>query len=294
MAVGNLICSLSFLVGVIYLVIRIVCTPSIGAGKKAIVVPRTTGSGESTFELDFRSTRYVSPFRYQMVIVPDDVVGTISVDQEIVKMKYGLPVSLEIVVGYGITAQDGCPIGTYREYARGESHGMRQTIYTAVKAALDEVLGEIYILILNSERNKISVMIRDLADVGLRQTGLALLSFTIRDLSDHDGYLEGIEDLRAWPVGCDAIQGQATAYRSAGQEEKAKRFTILERGKVDDEAIAHMKRLIEIGIKYGIPFSELVPDGMLVTWEKLGDLEEAQRNENESEEIEDRLNDKPE
>jgi hypothetical protein len=229
-----------------------------------------------------------------MVIVPDDVVGTISVDQEIVKMKYGLPVSLEIVVGYGITAQDGCPIGTYREYARGESHGMRQTIYTAVKAALDEVLGEIYILILNSERNKISVMIRDLADVGLRQTGLALLSFTIRDLSDHDGYLEGIEDLRAWPVGCDAIQGQATAYRSAGQEEKAKRFTILERGKVDDEAIAHMKRLIEIGIKYGIPFSELVPDGMLVTWEKLGDLEEAQRNENESEEIEDRLNDKPE
>jgi len=71
---------------------------------------------------------------------------------------------------------------------------------------------------INSDRDSVSRSIQDVASSDLKNMGLNVVSFTIRDISDRVGYLEAMGKKRTAEVKEEAIIGQAQANMRAQKE----------------------------------------------------------------------------
>jgi flotillin len=128
---------------------------------------------------------------------------------------HGVPVQVD---GVCMVKIEGSDEGIERAAEQFLSRGREDIVRTAVQATeghLRSAIGSLSIEDIYRERQRLVQAVRELADPDLHRMGLAIVSLTVRNVADKQGYLEALGRPRTAQVKRDAIRGEAEAEREA-------------------------------------------------------------------------------
>jgi flotillin len=135
--------------------------------------------------------------------------------------------SAETYTMHGVSVQvDGVCMVKVRSTDEGIEHAAEQflsrgredivrTAMQAVEGHLRGAIGALSIEDIYRERQRLVAAVRTLAGPDIEKMGLEIVSLTIRNVSDKQGYLEALGRPRTAQVKRDAIRGEAEAEREA-------------------------------------------------------------------------------
>ncbi len=133
---------------------------------------------------------------------------------------------------------DGTDEGIERAAEQFLSRSREDIVRTAMQAVeghLRSAIGGLSVEDIYRARQQLVARVRDLSEPDLHRMGLVIVSLTIRNVADKQGYLEALGRPRTAQVKRDAVRGEAEAEREA----KAARFAA-------DTAIEESRRDYEI------------------------------------------------
>jgi flotillin len=113
---------------------------------------------------------------------------------------------------------DGSEDGIARAAEQFLSRGPEDIVRTALQAVeghMRAAVGSLSIEDIYRERQKLVAAVRELAEPDLHRMGLTVVSLTVRNVTDKQGYLEALGRPRTAQVKRDAIRGEAEAEREA-------------------------------------------------------------------------------
>ena len=128
---------------------------------------------------------------------------------------HGVPVQIDGVCMVKIDSSDA---GIERAAEQFLSRGREDIVRTALQAVeghMRAAVGGLSIEDIYRERQKLVAAVRDLAQPDLERMGLQIVSLTVRNIADKQGYLEALGRPRTAQVKRDAIRGEAEAEREA-------------------------------------------------------------------------------
>ena len=128
---------------------------------------------------------------------------------------HGVPVQVD---GVCMVKIDGSDEGIERAAEQFLSRGREDIVRTAMQAVeghMRSAVGSLSIEDIYRERQKLVAAVRSLAEPDLERMGLLIVSLTIRNVADKQGYLEALGRPRTAQVKRDAIRGEAEAEREA-------------------------------------------------------------------------------
>jgi flotillin len=128
---------------------------------------------------------------------------------------HGVPVQID---GVCMIKIEGTDDGIGRAAEQFLSHGGETIVRTATQAVeghMRSAVGGLSVEDIYRERQKLVAGVRELAEPDLARMGLAIVSLTIRSVTDKQGYLEALGRPRTAQVKRDAIRGEAAAEREA-------------------------------------------------------------------------------
>jgi flotillin len=129
--------------------------------------------------------------------------------------EHGVPVQVDGVCMVKVDSSDG---GVERAAEQFLSRGREDIVRTAMQAIeghLRSAIGSFSIEDIYRERHKLVAEVRNLAEPDLDAMGLSIVSLTIRNVTDKQGYIEALGRPRTAQVKRDAIRGEAEAEREA-------------------------------------------------------------------------------
>jgi flotillin len=133
---------------------------------------------------------------------------------------HGVPVQVDGVCMVKIDSSDeGIERAAEQFLSRGREDIVR-TAMQAVEGHTRAAVGGLSIEDIYKERQRLVAAVRELAGADLDAMGLQIVSLTIRNIGDKQGYLEALGRPRTAQVKRDAIRGEAEAEREA----KASRY----------------------------------------------------------------------
>jgi flotillin len=128
---------------------------------------------------------------------------------------HGVPVQVD---GVCMVKIDGSDEGIARAAEQFLSRGREDIVRTAMQAVeghMRSAVGGLSIEDIYRERQRLVAAVRELAEPDLHSMGLTVISLTIRNIGDKQGYLEALGRPRTAQVKRDAIRGEAEAEREA-------------------------------------------------------------------------------
>ena len=128
---------------------------------------------------------------------------------------HGVPVQID---GVCMVKVDGTPEGIEKAAEQFLSRGREDIVRTAMQAVVGHMraaVGTLSIEDIYRDRARLVAKVRELADPDLDAMGLVIISLTVRNIGDKQGYLEALGRPRTAQVKRDAIRGEAEADREA-------------------------------------------------------------------------------
>jgi flotillin len=128
---------------------------------------------------------------------------------------HGVPVQIDGVCMVKIDSSDA---GIERAAEQFLSRGREDIVRTALQAVeghMRAAVGGLSIEDIYRERQKLVAAVRELAHPDLERMGVQIVSLTVRNIADKQGYLEALGRPRTAQVKRDAIRGEAEAEREA-------------------------------------------------------------------------------
>src|SRR5436190_13664338 len=128
---------------------------------------------------------------------------------------HGVPVQID---GVCMIKIEGTDDGIARAAEQFLSRGREDIVRTATQAVeghMRAAVGGLSVEDIYRDRQRLVAGVRELAEPDLARMGLAIVSLTIRSVSDKQGYLEALGRPRTAQVKRDAIRGEAEAEREA-------------------------------------------------------------------------------
>jgi flotillin len=128
---------------------------------------------------------------------------------------HGVPVQIDGVCMVKIDSSD---VGIERAAEQFLSRGREDIVRTAMQAVeghMRAAVGGLSIEDIYRERQKLVAAVRELAGPDIERMGLQIVSLTVRNIADKQGYLEALGRPRTAQVKRDAIRGEAVAEREA-------------------------------------------------------------------------------
>ncbi|MGH2802014.1 MAG: flotillin family protein [Thermoleophilaceae bacterium] len=162
---------------------------------------------------------YVRPFRERVQRLSLELMQFDVKTSETYSM-HGVPVQVD---GVCMVKIDGGEEGIERaaeQFLSRRTEDIVRTAMQAVEGHMRAAIGAHSIEDLYRDRQALVEQVRDLAGPDLEAMGLAIVSLTIRNVGDKQGYIEALGRPRTAQVKRDAIRGEAEAEREA----KAARF----------------------------------------------------------------------
>src|SRR5437764_6097374 len=157
---------------------------------------------------------YVRPFREKVQRLSVELMQFDVRSAETYTM-HGVPVQVDGVCMVKINSSDqGIENAATQFLSRGREDIVR-TAMRAVEGHLRGAIGALSIEDIYRERQRLVAAVRTLAGPDLASMGLDIVSLTIRNVSDKQGYLEALGRPRTAQVKRDAIRGEAEAEREA-------------------------------------------------------------------------------
>jgi flotillin len=128
---------------------------------------------------------------------------------------HGVPVQVDGVCMVKVDSSDtGIEHAAEQFLSRGREDIVR-TAMQAIEGHLRSAIGSFSIEDIYRERHKLVSEVRGLAEPDLDAMGLSIVSLTIRNVTDKQGYIEALGRPRTAQVKRDAIRGEADAEREA-------------------------------------------------------------------------------
>src|ERR671939_1657144 len=157
---------------------------------------------------------YVRPFREKVQRLSLELMQFDVRSAETYTM-HGVPVQVDGVCMVKIDSSDtGIAHASEQFLSRGREDIVR-TAMQAVEGHLRGAIGALSIEDIYRERQRLVGAVRTLAGPDLESMGLQIVSLTIRNVADKQGYLEALGRPRTAQVKRDAIRGEAEAEREA-------------------------------------------------------------------------------
>ena len=157
---------------------------------------------------------YVRPFRERVQRLSLELMQFDVRSAETYTM-HGVPVQVDSVCMVKVNpSDDGIEHAATQFLSRGREDIVR-TAMQAVEGHLRGAIGALSIEDIYRERQRLVAAVRTLAGPDLASMGLDIVSLTIRNVSDKQGYLEALGRPRTAQVKRDAIRGEAEAEREA-------------------------------------------------------------------------------
>jgi flotillin len=157
---------------------------------------------------------YVRPFRERVQRLSLELMQFDVRTQE-TYTTHGVPVQIDGVCMVKIDSSDA---GIERAAEQFLSRGREDIVRTALQAVeghMRAAVGGLSIEDIYRERQKLVAAVRELAQPDLERMGLLIVSLTVRNIADKQGYLEALGRPRTAQVKRDAIRGEASAEREA-------------------------------------------------------------------------------
>jgi flotillin len=175
-------------------------------------------SGKRRKERGYRIVRgggtYVRPFREKVQRLSLELMQ-FDVRTAETYTVHGVPVQVD---GVCMVKIDGSDEGVERAAEQFLSRGPEDIVRTALQAVeghMRSAIGGLSIEDIYRERQRLIEAVRELAEPDLERMGLVILSLTVRNVGDKQGYLEALGRPRTAQVKRDAIRGEAEAEREA-------------------------------------------------------------------------------
>jgi flotillin len=190
-------------------------------------------SGRKGYRIVRGGGTYVRPFREKVQRLSLELMQFDVRSAETYSM-HGVPVQVDGVCMVKIDASDeGVEHAAQSFLSRGRDDIVR-TAMQAVEGHLRAAVGSLSIEDIYRERQKLVAATRDLAVPDLEAMGLQIVSLTIRNVTDKQGYLEALGRPRTAQVKRDAIRGEAAAEQEA-KEARYQADTAIELARRDFE-----------------------------------------------------------
>jgi flotillin len=191
----------------------------VGPNEVLIISGRRARRGGSGYRIVRGGGTYVRPFRERVQRLSLELMQ-FEVKTAETYTTHGVPVQIDGVCMVKIDASDqGVEQAAQQFLSRGREDIVR-TAMQAVEGHMRAAVGGLSIEDIYRERARLVASVRELAEPDLDRMGLQIVSLTIRNITDKQGYLEALGRPRTAQVKRDAIRGEAEAEREA----KAARF----------------------------------------------------------------------
>jgi flotillin len=157
---------------------------------------------------------YVRPFREKVQRLSLELMQFDVRTAETYTM-HGVPVQVD---GVCMVKIDGADVGIERAAEQFLSRSREDIVRTAMQAVeghMRAAVGALSIEDIYRERQRLVAAVRELAGPDLERMGLTIVSLTVRNVADKQGYLEALGRPRTAQVKRDAIRGEAEAEREA-------------------------------------------------------------------------------
>src|SRR5256714_4642864 len=190
-------------------------------------------SGRKGYRIVRGGGTYVRPFREKVQRLSLELMQFDVRSAETYSM-HGVPVQVDGVCMVKIDASDaGSEHAAQSFLSRGRDDIVRSAMQ-AVEGHLRAAVGSLPIEDIYRERQKLVAATRELAEPDLENMGLQVVSLTIRNVADKQGYLEALGRPRTAQVKRDAIRGEAEAEREA-KEARYRADTAIQQARRDYE-----------------------------------------------------------
>jgi flotillin len=128
---------------------------------------------------------------------------------------HGVPVQIDGVCMVKIDGTDEGIENAAEQFLSRSREDIVRTALQAVEGHMRAAVGGQSIEDIYRERQRLVAAVRDMAEPDLERMGLLIVSLTIRNIADKQGYLEALGRPRTAQVKRDAIRGEAEAEREA-------------------------------------------------------------------------------
>jgi flotillin len=157
---------------------------------------------------------YVAPFREKVQRLSLELLQFDVRTPDTYSM-HGVPVQVDGVCMVKVESSD---TGIERAAEQFLSRGREDIVRTAMQAVeghLRSAIGSLSVEDIYRERKRLVAEVRSLAEPDLDAMGLQIVSLTIRNVTDKQGYIEALGRPRTAQVKRDAVRGEAEAEREA-------------------------------------------------------------------------------
>jgi len=181
---------------------------------EVLIISGRRGRKEPGYRIVRGGGTYVRPFREKVERLSLELMQFDVRSAETYTM-HGVPVQVDGVCMVKIASSDqGISRASEQFLSRGREDIVRTAMQT-VEGHMRAAIGALSIEDIYRERQRLVAAVRTMAGPDLDRMGLEILSITIRNVADKQGYLEALGRPRTAQVKRDAIKGEAEADREA-------------------------------------------------------------------------------
>src|SRR3954449_6422684 len=186
----------------------------VGPNEVLIISGRRTREPGHGYRIVRGGGTYVRPFREKVQRLSLELLQFDVRTQE-TYTSHGVPVQIDGVCMVKVASTDEAIEAAAESFL---SHGPDDIVRTAmqtVEGHMRTAVGALSIEDIYRERQRLISAVRALAEPALARMGLIIVSLTVRNIGDKQGYLEALGRPRTAQVKRDAIRGEAEAEREA-------------------------------------------------------------------------------
>jgi len=208
---------------VIFILLGIIANRWVKVGPNQVLIisgrRRTVrGPDGRPMEIGFRLLRGGGTFVWPVVEMAETMsleLMTLEVKTPEVYTVVGVPVQVDGIAQIKVRNDDVSIRTAAEQFLSMGATQIRQIALQTVEGHLRAILGMLTVEEIYRERDKFAQRVQEVAASDLANMGLQIVSFTIRDIRDNQGYLDALGKPRIAEVKRDAVVGEAEANRDA-------------------------------------------------------------------------------
>jgi flotillin len=185
------------------------------SGRRQTVVDPATGEKTSR---NYRIVKGGGAFIWPVLERVDDLsleIMTIDVITPKVYTVQGVPITVDGVAQVKIRGDDVSIVTAAEQVLSKSQDEIRNVALQTLEGHLRAILGTLTVEEVYKDRDAFAARVQDVAAGDLANMGLSIVSFTIKDIRDDQGYLDALGRKRTAEVKRDAQIGEAEAARDA-------------------------------------------------------------------------------
>lgn len=185
------------------------------SGRGVMVADTATGQRSRR---SFRIVRGGGAFIMPVLERVDDLsleLMTIEVVTNNVYTSYGVPVTVDGVAQVKVGSDDVSIVTASEQFLSKTTAEIKNVALQTLEGHLRAILGTLSVEEIYRDRDKFAQRVQEVSALDMQNMGLNIVSFTIKNIHDSQGYLDALGQARIAEVKRDAAIGQANAQRDA-------------------------------------------------------------------------------